>query len=62
MKPYDRILYLWGNGGYCVLRQQANGRLTVPEGRRAWESFVRFAPSRLLLAALQTLKEGTSTR
>ena len=59
---HEHLLYLWGNGGYYVVRQHADGGLTIPEGRKAWEAFARYAPRPLLLAALHSLQEGASTR
>ena len=57
-----RFLYLWGQGGYYVLRCHADGSLAVPEGRRAWCDFARFAPRPLLEAALSLLKEEGCAR
>jgi hypothetical protein len=54
----ERLVYLWGNGGYFVLRQHVDGVLSVPEGQKAWETFARFAPRPLLLAALHSLHRG----
>jgi hypothetical protein len=58
MKRSEHFVYLWGNGGYYALQRHQDGTLTIPEGQKAWESFARFAPKPLLLAALQTLQQG----
>ena len=62
MNQREATVYLWGNGGYYRLRRLGDGSLTVPEGREVWESFARFAPAPLLLAALHTLQEGSTKR